>query len=71
MKLGHLVGVAGDDDDHVVAVVLDELDERVDGLVAEVAVAAPGQRVGLVDQQDAAERPWSNTSSTLMAVWPT
>ena len=35
--------------------VLDQLDDRVDGLVAEVALAAPGQGVGLVDEQHAAD----------------
>src|SRR3712207_2628901 len=36
----HLAGVAGDDDDEVVAVVFHHLQERLDGLAAEVVLAA-------------------------------
>jgi hypothetical protein len=50
-EVGHLVGVAGHDDDDPVPAVLDQLDDRVDGLASEVGVGASGQRVGLVDEQ--------------------
>ena len=55
-QLGHLVRVAGGDDRQVVAVVLHELDDRVDRLPPEVLLAAPGERIGLVDEQRPAER---------------
>ena len=48
----HRAGVAGDDDDEVVAVVLHLLDEGVDRLLA---VLVAGQRVGLVDEEHAAD----------------
>ena len=52
----HLVGVAGDDDDHLVAVVLHQLDQRRDGLLTEVVAPPVGdQRVRLVDEQHAAQ----------------
>ena len=56
MNSQHLVGVAGDDDRQVVAVVLHQLDQLGDGLGPEVAAALGRQRVGLVDEQHAAER---------------
>ena len=56
-EVAHLVVVAGDDDREVVAVLLHELHERRDGLVAEVDEAALGERVRLVDEQHATERP--------------
>ena len=49
----HRVGVARDDDDEVVAVVLHLLDEGVDGLLA---VLVAGERVRLVDEQHPAVR---------------
>ena len=49
-------GVARGHHRQVVPVVLHELDQGVDGLTSEVGFAAAGQRVGLVDQQHAAER---------------
>ena len=52
----HLVGVPSGDHRQVVAVVLHELHQGVDGLLPEVALAAAGQRVGLVDEQQATER---------------
>ena len=39
-EVEHLVGVAGDDDGDLVAVVLHQLDQRVDRLLAEVGTAA-------------------------------
>ena len=48
------LGVAGEDDDHRVAPVLDVLHDGVDRLPSEVLLAASHQRVGLVDQEDAA-----------------
>ena len=71
MKLAHLVRVAGDDDGEIVAVVLHELDERVDRLAAEVVLAAARQRVRLVDQQHAAERRLEHRAWSCVAVWPT
>ncbi len=52
-EAAHLLGVAGRDHDHVVAVVLHQLEQGVDGLLAEVRAAAGvgGQRVRLVDEQ--------------------
>ena len=52
----HLVRVARDDDDELVAVVLHALEERIDGLVAKVLLAAVGQGVGFVYKQDAVQR---------------
>ena len=53
----HLVRVAGDDDRQVVAVVLHQLDQHRDRLGAELAGPFLGERVGLVDEQDATDRP--------------
>ena len=53
----HLVGVAGEDHDQPVAAVLHQLHDGVDGLAAEVVLAAPGQAVRLVDQQHPAVGP--------------
>ena len=47
----HLIGIAGGDHHDAVAPILDQLDEGVDGLLAEVLLASPGQGVGLVDEQ--------------------
>ena len=55
-EVGHLGGVAGGDDGQIVAVVLHELHQRVDGLAPEVVVAAACQGVRLVDQQHPAQR---------------
>ena len=52
----HQAVVARDDHDEVVAVVLHRLEQRVDGLLTEVVVALAVERVGLVDEQHAAER---------------
>ena len=52
-QLRHLVGVACHDHDDAIAPVLDELDDGVDGLPAEVRLAAADERVRLVDEQDA------------------
>ena len=56
MKSCHLGRVAGGDQGEVVAVVLHELDDRVDRLPPEVLLAAAGEGVRLVDEQRAAER---------------
>ncbi len=53
-KIVHLRPVARQDDDELVLVVLHRLDQGVDGFFAEVFFAAPGQRIRLVDEQDAA-----------------
>lgn len=54
----HLVGVAGDDDDHRVPVVLHQLHQCVDRLPAEVPAGVLGrQGVRLVDEQHPAARP--------------
>src|SRR6266545_126936 len=54
-ELGHLVGVPRDDDRDLVPMVLHQLHQRIDRLPAEVGTGAagPGQRVRLVDEQDA------------------
>ena len=54
-EVGHLLGVPGGDDGQVVAMVLHELHQRVDGLASEVVVATARQRVCLVDQQHPTE----------------
>ena len=60
MKLTHLIGVASRDDREIVAVVLHELHQRVDRLTAEVVLAATGQRVRLVDEQNSANGLFDN-----------
>mmetsp|Transcript_70673 Transcript_70673/g.199548 ORF Transcript_70673/g.199548 Transcript_70673/m.199548 type:complete len:483 (-) Transcript_70673:45-1493(-) len=50
----HLLVVASEDDDDLATMILDLLDQRVDGLLAERVPAALDQGVGLVDEQDAA-----------------
>ena len=52
-ELLHLVGVARHHHHDPVAPVLDELDDGVDRLAAEVALAAAHERVRLVDEQHA------------------
>ncbi len=57
-EAAHLVGVAGGDDDDVVAVVLHQLEQGVDRLPAEVgagALAVGHEGVRLVDEQHTAE----------------
>src|SRR6266545_3323725 len=59
------------DFDHLVAAVLHELDHRGDGLLTEVVAAAVGyERVGLVDEQHAAQCS-PNAAWVLGAVCPT
>ena len=58
-EAAHLVGIAGDDHDDAVAIVLHEFQQRVDRFLAEVVTRAAGarrQRIGFVDEQDAVER---------------
>ena len=53
----HQVRVAGDDHDELVPVVLHGLQDRVDSLLAEIALSLiGGKRVGFVDEQDPAHR---------------
>ena len=52
-EVHHRLRVAGDDDDEVLPVVLHLLDERVDGLLRGLV---PGEAVGLVDEEHAADR---------------
>ncbi len=54
-EFAHRLGVARDDHHEIVAVVLHGLEERLDGLAAEVVLAAGGEGVGLVDEEHAAE----------------
>eukprot|EP00965_Chrysotila_dentata_P002487 80741-Pleurochrysis_carterae.AAC.2 len=51
----HLVGVAREDDDEVVPVVLGQLDERVERLLAKGVALVGDDGVGLVDEEDAAQ----------------
>lgn len=54
-EAGHELGVAGDDDDEVVAVVFHGFEEGVDGFAAVVVAAGGvGEGVGFVDEEDAA-----------------
>ena len=53
----HFVGIARDNHHQIVAVILHQLNQRVDGLVAEVVLhPLARQRVGLVDKQNTAQR---------------
>jgi hypothetical protein len=58
-KSSHQVGIASDDDNKVSAIVLHSLHERIDRFSAKVraAVLRLVERIGLVDEQYAAERP--------------
>jgi hypothetical protein len=58
----HFLGIAGADDDDLVAVVLDELDERIDGLLDSKVYAS--------SMNSTPPRAFSNTSVVLMAVPP-
>ena len=51
----HFIGVSGGDHHDAVAVVFHELDQRRDGLMAEI-LAFARKRVGFVDEEDAVER---------------
>ncbi len=54
-ELVHAVRVAGEDDDEVVAAVLHDLEEDLDGFLAVVALVFGAEEVvGLVDEEDAA-----------------
>ncbi|MDQ0773877.1 hypothetical protein QF026_002343 [Streptomyces aurantiacus] len=65
----HLVGVAGHDDDHLVTVVLHQLQQRVHRFLAEVgALAARGEGVRLVDEQHAAAGPFEDLPGELGGV---
>ncbi len=66
----HLLGVAGDDDDHLVAVVLHQLQQGVHGLPAEVVAGrlARGEGVRLVDEQHTAQGPFEDLAGQLRGV---
>lgn len=65
----HLPGVARKDDHQLVAVVFHPLHQRVDGLKAEAVLLAPVEAVGLVDEEDAAQRALDDAVGQ-GAVWP-
>lgn len=58
-ELGHLLAVARSDHHKLVVVIFHQLDEGVDRPLAEVLSppGRPGERVGLVEEQDPAQRP--------------
>ncbi len=69
-EVRHLMGVPGCNDRSLVAVVLHQLHERVDGLLAEVGAGAggPGQGVSLVDEQHTAHDLLKNRGGLLGGV---
>ena len=54
-QLPHVGRVSGENDDEIIAVVLGELHERVERLLAKRVAVVGDERVRLVDEEDAAK----------------